>query len=251
MRITYRADSVELEGYVVAFKRDSRPILDRVTGKYFYEQVLPGIFERELRTKEIPVLLDHMHDRKIGSSRTNFEFEEDPIGLKVKAVIPDPEVMKKAKEGKLSGWSFSFKDWTYKTEALSLDEMVGANGPTIRKKLRDMTLIEISLIDDRKLPCYEGTVVSVLDTQKNGSISDKSEGLKVSDEGLSWKKAYKSLIAKAYSEGISARELSAITESKNTDWKDAYLRLQTAYYKAAINRIEREGYKLRLKALEK
>lgn len=226
MKITYRADSVELEGYVVAFKRDSRPLFDNVTRQYFYEQILPGVFDSELRTKEIPVLLDHIHGRQIGTSRTNFEFAEDTIGLKVKAVISDPEVMKKAKEGKLTGWSFAFTNSRYKTEALSDDEIAAGTGPVIRKKLCDMTLWEISLIDDRKIPCYEGTLVSVIDTQEEGSISAKSES------GITTDEAYK-----------------IIAELEKNDKSESGITTDGAYKR--LVQLEINSYKSRIKALAK
>lgn len=170
MKISYRADSVELEGYVVVTGRDSSAIMDRTTNALYFEQILPGVFGRELQAKEIPVYLDHSPARKLGTSRTNFEFEEDQIGVRVHAVILDPEIIRKAKEGKLRGWSFAFAGFKYEEEALHPDkkrrEQIG--DVRIRRKIWDFNLEEISLIDDRKDPVYKGTSVIVIDADLEG-----------------------------------------------------------------------------------
>ena len=170
MRITYRADSVELEGYVVVTGRDSSPIRDLMGGGQYFEQILPGVFQRELNRKEIPVLLNHNKKRQIGTSHTNFEFEEDQIGVKVHAVILDPEVIRKAKAGKLRGWSFAFSDFKYENEVLRPDkrrrEKIG--DVRTRRKIWSFDLEEISLIDDQKEPIYKGTSVAVIEADLEG-----------------------------------------------------------------------------------
>lgn len=173
MRITYRADSVEIDGYVIVTGRDSSRIHDLTASSPYFEQIVPGAFQNELDRKEIPVYLDHDRDRKLGTSRTNFSFEEDQIGVRVHAVILDPEVIKKAKAGKLRGWSFAFTDHKYKDEMLRPDKRRGEElgDVRIRRKIWQFNLEEISLIDDQKEPIYKGTSVFVIDADTKGKAA--------------------------------------------------------------------------------
>lgn len=149
MRIEIRSDSVVIEGYVNAVARDSRPIRDRKTGKRFVEQIVPGAFERALKRNEVELMVDH--ERVIGSTRTNLSLHEDSIGLRAKAEITDPEVIQKAREKKLRGWSFGFFERDASEEELT-------NG-MMRRYVEELELKEVSIIDEKKIPCYEGTSV--------------------------------------------------------------------------------------------
>ena len=151
MRIELRADSVLIEGYVNAVARDSRPIRDKKTGKRFVEQILPGVFERALKRNEVDLLLDHDPTRVLGSTKTNLQLIEDSIGLRARAEITDPEVIQKAKEKKLRGWSFGFYERDASEEELSSGLQ--------RRYVEDMVLKEVSIIDEKKLPVYEGTSI--------------------------------------------------------------------------------------------
>ena len=153
MRIEIRADSVLIEGYVNAVARDSRPMRDRKTGKRFVEQIVPGVFERALRHNEVQLYLNHDRSRVLGSTSTNLELHEDSIGLHARAEVTDPEVIDKARKKKLRGWSFGFRERDASTEAIT-DVME-------RRYVEDMELIEVSIVDERKLPCYEGTSLEV------------------------------------------------------------------------------------------
>lgn len=153
MRIEIRADSVLIEGYVNAVARDSRPMRDRKTGKRFVEQIVPGVFERALRHNEVQLYLNHDRSRVLGSTSTNLELHEDSIGLHARAEVTDPEVIDKARKKKLRGWSFGFRERDASTEAIT-DSME-------RRYVEDMELIEVSIVDERKLPCYEGTSLEV------------------------------------------------------------------------------------------
>lgn len=149
MRIEIRNDAVEIDGYVNAVARDSRPMCDRKTGRRFVEQIVPGAFKRALTHNEVKLLLNHEADRVLGSTESNLTLYEDTIGLRAHAVITDAEVIQKAREHKLRGWSFGFYE-----RAASEEEL---NGGLVRRFVEDMQLDEVSIIDDRKLPCYEGT----------------------------------------------------------------------------------------------
>lgn len=151
MRIELRTDSVMIEGYVNAVARDSRPMRDRKTGKRFVEQITPGVFERAIRRNDVDLLLNHDPLRVLGSTKTNLTLYEDSIGLRARAEITDAEVVQKAREKKLRGWSFGFLERDASEEDLS-------NGLQ-RRYVEDMELKEVSIIDERKLPCYEGTSI--------------------------------------------------------------------------------------------
>lgn len=151
MRIELRADSVLIEGYVNAVARDSRPMRDKKTGQRFVEQIVPGAFKRALEQNEVDLLLDHDENRKLGSTQTNLELCEDAIGLRARAEITDPEVVQKARDKKLRGWSFGFYERDASEEDLS--------NSMKRRYIEDMQLVEVSLIDERKIPCYAGTSI--------------------------------------------------------------------------------------------
>ena len=150
MRIEVRNDSVLIDGYVNAVGRDSRPMRDK-SGQRYVEQIVPGVFKRALRKNEVKILLNHDENRVLGSTETNLTLQEDAIGLRATAEITDAEVIQKAKEGKLRGWSFGF----YEKDA-SEEDM--ANGLK-RRFVEEMVLDEVSIIDERKIPCYEGTSI--------------------------------------------------------------------------------------------
>ena len=171
MRIELRADSVLIEGYVNAVARDSRPMRDKGTGQRFVEQIVPGAFKRALERNDVDLLLDHDNSRKLGSTQTNLELSEDAIGLKARAEITDPEVIQKARDKKLRGWSFGF----YERDANEEDLPNGMK----RRYIEDMELAEVSLIDERKIPCYAGTSI---ETQAEGKEILTAELLEVRAE---------------------------------------------------------------------
>ena len=152
MEVKIRADSVEIEGYVNAIERDSRPLMSRV-GR-FIERVCKGAFKKALaRADDVKILLNHDWNRQLGSTaQGNLVLEEDAIGLHARATITDPEVMEDARKGNLVGWSFGFHDRDVEN---SMEE-----GMPLRK-IRDLDLAEVSLINRAMTPCYEGTLVSV------------------------------------------------------------------------------------------
>lgn len=156
MRINIREDSVEIEGYVNAVERNSKPLMSRV-GR-FVERILKGAFSRALaRNDDVKILLNHDNDRVLGSQKQgNLELNEDNIGLHARAVISDADVMQKAIDGDLVGWSFGFTDMEDGVET-SVD--TDTNLPL--RKVRDLNLIEVSILDRSKTPAYDGTLVAV------------------------------------------------------------------------------------------
>lgn len=170
MRIEIRNDSVILDGYVNAVARDSRPMLDE-RGEKFVEQISPKTFQRALeKNDDILCLLNHEPSRVLGSTKQgNMEIFEDNIGLRAICKITDSEVIEKAKNGKLRGWSFGF-------EALKEHEEPLANGLK-RRFVDEMNLAEVSIIDEHKIPCYVGTSIE-LRADGNSKIEFRGEDFK-------------------------------------------------------------------------
>lgn len=162
MRITIRADAVEVEGYVNAVERLSKPLTDRL-GK-FYERICKGAFKRALdRANDVRILLNHDWNRDLGGTADgSLELNEDAIGLHARATITDPDVMAKAKNGDLVGWSFGFTD-----RKVNQGE---EKGLTLRE-VQDLNLFEVSLLDKSKIPAYDGTLVSVRSADDSHAIN--------------------------------------------------------------------------------
>jgi HK97 family phage prohead protease len=157
MQVEIRSDSVIVKGYVNAVERDSRA-LPSPKGK-FVEQVRSGVWNDAINKNDnIAVLLNHDWNRKLGSTKDNLTLKEDNIGLYAEARIYDSDVIEKAKNGKLVGWSFGFRankqSWG-KTDA-DMD----------RRYLDDIDLFEVSVLDDSRTPAYYGTSVEARDNEE-------------------------------------------------------------------------------------
>lgn len=154
MRIEIRSDSVLLDGYVNAVGRDSRPLYAKRDGKNVkcVEQIEPRAFERALsRADKVDLLLNHDTNRKLGSTDDNLELFEDNIGLRAVCTVTDAEVIQKAKDGKLKGWSFG--------QYVNRDIMEERADDIPRRIVKDLDIFEVSIIDDRMNPCYIGTSI--------------------------------------------------------------------------------------------
>lgn len=154
MEIRIKDDSVEIDGYVNAIERLSKPLNSRI-GK-FVERIKKGAFKRAIeRNDDIHILLDHDWKRDLGSTKAgNLKLTEDNIGLRAHAVINDKDVAEKARNGDLVGWSFGFAD-----RDGGVDTHV-ENGITTRD-VNDLDLYEVSLLDRTRTPAYDGTLVTV------------------------------------------------------------------------------------------
>lgn len=168
MRIEVRSDKVIIDGYVNAVGRDSRPIRDKTTGKRFVEQIVPGAFKRALRRNEVKLLLNHDETRELGSTATNLKLYEDNIGLRAHAEITDSEVIEKARLKKLRGWSFGFHEEDASEEPIK-------EGLS-RRFVEELELVEVSIIDERKIPVYQGTSI---ETRAEGKETVLAETLEV------------------------------------------------------------------------
>ena len=172
MRLIIRSDSVTLEGYVNAVERNSKPLTER--GVTFIERVSAGAFKRALkRAQDVRILLNHRKDRDLGGiADGNLELEEDNIGLKARATITDPEVVEDAKRGDLVGWSFGFSDVPEGVKQLRDEE----TGLPLRK-VNELDLFEVSILNRKRSPAYVGTLVNVRDDgqEERVNISDDYE----------------------------------------------------------------------------
>ena len=152
MKVCIRADSVTVEGYVNAVERDSRPLTSRI-GK-FVERIRKGAFSNALRRNDnIRLLLNHDHKRDLGGTKDgNLELKEDSIGLHARATITDKEVIDKARNGELVGWSFGFEDVPG-----GVDETMERGMPL--RSVKDLYLKEVSILDRSRTPAYDGTLI--------------------------------------------------------------------------------------------
>lgn len=176
MKVEIRSDSIILEGYVNAILRESR-VLNSVKGK-FIEVVEERTFAKAIeKAKNILLLHNHKKDRVLGSIKDgNLELKEDNIGLYAKCEIRDNEVIEKAKNGELKGWSFGFsviKDrWESKENGID------------KRYLEDINLYEVSILD--VTPAYYATSVEVRGEEseliENRSCESTIEAIETQEE---------------------------------------------------------------------
>ncbi len=163
MKIEVRNESVVISGYVNAVERWSKPLRGNLRGtvRRFIEKIKAGTFKNALkRNDNVKVLLNHNRDRELANTKDGTAIlEEDNIGLRAEVTIKDPEVVEKARNNKLVGWSFGF--------CSNADE-VDESGEIATRSVADMDLMEVSVLDDTKSPAYDGT-----------SIETRCEGEKV------------------------------------------------------------------------
>lgn len=150
---------------VNAIERDSKTLWSRM-GR-FVERICKGAFFNALkRNDNVRILLNHDANRDLGGTKDgNLELVEDNIGLRARATITDKDVIDKARKGELVGWSFGFYD---------RDVEVGQSETGIPlRKVRDLDLQEVSILDKSRTPAYDGTLVMVrADEQQDIMIGD-------------------------------------------------------------------------------
>lgn len=140
MKIELRNDSVFISGYVNVVSRDSR-ILSTNTGK-FIEQVKPLTFQRALeKTDNVDLLFNHKTNRLLGGTKSgNMKLWEDAIGLRAECIVTDSEVIEKARNKELRGWSFAF------SVLPNGDTWEDGKDNIKRRYLEDITLPEVSIL---------------------------------------------------------------------------------------------------------
>jgi len=153
MKVEVRNNKIIIDGYVNAVERESKVLYD--TRGEFIEKIRAGVFQRALeRADNVKVLLDHEQDRELADTKSGkAKLYEDNIGLRAIVEIEDSEVIQKARENKLRGWSFGFlcNKEDRKTNEDGIEE----------RTVRDLDLLEVSIIDDRKYPAYIGTSIEM------------------------------------------------------------------------------------------
>lgn len=151
MLIEIRSDHVMIDGYVNAVERDSKVLTDP-NGEHFVEQIMSGAFQRAIdNATVIEMRANHRPDRVLGSTEDILELHEDAIGLRAHAETSDPEVVEAARERKLKGWSFGFRNAVSEREEIRAD--------LYRRRISDLDLREVSIIYGDYTPCYMGTSV--------------------------------------------------------------------------------------------
>ena len=157
MEIEIRNDSVLIKGYVNAVERDSRKISNQ-KGEVFVEQVRSGVWDDAIKKNDdIAVLMNHDWNKKVGSTNDNLTLKEDSIGLYAECRSNDADLIEKANNKQLVGWSFGFKankqSWG-KTDA-----------DVERRYLDDIDLLEVSILDNTQTPAYYGTSLESRDNE--------------------------------------------------------------------------------------
>ena len=193
MRVEVRNDSVVISGYVNAVERWSKPLKANLRGMMlrFIEKIKAGAFKNALkRNDNVKVLLNHNSDRELANTKDGTAIlEEDNIGLRAEVTITDPEVVEKARNHKLVGWSFGF---------YSNSDDVDESGSIATRTVNDMDLVEVSILDDTKSPAYYGT-----------SVETRNEGGEVME--------IRATIEEIEAEAQEKHE--AINNKEKTDWK--------------------------------
>lgn len=155
MKVEIRNNKIVIDGYVNAVERESKVLYD--TRGEFIEKIKAGVFQKALeRADNVRVLLDHEQDRELADTKSGkAKLYEDNIGLRAIVEIDDSEVIEKARTNKLRGWSFGFlcNKEDRKTNEDGIEERI----------VRDLDLLEVSIIDDKKYPAYIGTSIEMRD----------------------------------------------------------------------------------------
>ena len=188
MKIEVREDSVFISGYVNAIERYSKPIKETLRGKIrtFIERIKAGTFRTALkRNDNVLVLLNHNHNRVLANTKDgSAKLEEDNIGLRAEVTITDKEVVEKARNNQLVGWSFGF--------CANADEL-GTDGNIETRTVTDLDLFEVSILDDTKSPAYYGTSIEARSnnermleyrnfTEKEGDGMEKEQEVEKQEE---------------------------------------------------------------------
>lgn len=141
---------LEINGYVNAVARDSRPI--NTPRGLVVEQIEPGAFAEAIkRAENVALRLNHVEKDYAGTRDKSLELTEDTIGLRAHTVVEDQHIIDLARAGKLKGWSFG--------AYMIKDEIEERAGQIPRRHVKELELFEVSLISDGFNPAYTGTSV--------------------------------------------------------------------------------------------
>lgn len=147
------ACEVEISGYVTATARDSKVLHDR-NGRAFIERIMPGVFRRAIeRDADGKIFLDLDHDGTPRAHRSDgsLTIQEDNIGLRAAAKVSDSETAALYNEGRLRGWSFTFRNPHYRTYT--------DDSGMEHRDAYDLDLMAVTLVSDKRTPAYTGTQI--------------------------------------------------------------------------------------------
>lgn len=210
MKVEVREDSVVITGYVNAIERYSKPITERLHGKVrtFIERIKAGVFKTALkRNDDVKVLLNHDKNRELATTKDGTaKLEEDNIGLRAEVTITDKEVIEKAKNDQLVGWSFGFYP--------NSDEL-GNEGKSETRTITDLDLMEVSILDDTKSPAYYGTSIEA--RSENEKIMEYRETIEeIEKEAMEKHKSVEENLDASYEES-SKEHMKIEAEKKNAE----------------------------------
>lgn len=221
MNVEIRGESVVITGYVNAVERYSKPITSTWKGclRTFIEKIKAGAFKTALkRNDNVKVLLNHKWDRELANTKDGSAIlDEDNIGLRAEVTITDKEVVEKARNGKLVGWSFGFYS--------NADE-AGMEGSSETRTITDLDLAEVSILDDGKRPAYNGTSIEA--RCEGGEIMEIREEVVTTEAETEKEQAERSdkeidveqmaeIVADKVLEKLNAREATAETTEEATE----------------------------------
>ena len=211
MNVEVRNDSVVISGYVNSVERWSKPLRANLRGitQRFVEKIKAGVFRTALkRNDNVKVLLNHNHDRELANTKDGTAtLEEDNIGLRAEVTITDAEVVEKAKNHKLVGWSFGF---------YSNSDEVAQEATMATRTITDMDLVEVSILDDTKSPAYYGT--SIETRSEDGAILEIREN--VADESVDVEQLAE-LVANKVMERLNASKTDERAEATEENKEDS------------------------------
>ncbi len=168
MKVEIRNGKVHIHGYVNAVDRFSIPLPD-ISGKTFIEKITPGTFQRAI-DKADDVFVKLNHDRVLTSiKKSGATLKEDNIGLLFDGEFDDPEIIQKARNRELRGWSFGFRP---KNPTDKPSERVGID---YERTVSDMELHEVSIIDSRKTPAYPATSVEIRTAEQDFDYEEEED----------------------------------------------------------------------------
>jgi HK97 family phage prohead protease len=208
MNVEVRGETVVITGYVNAIERYSKPIRDNLRGKVqtFIERIKAGVFKTALkRNDDVKVLLNHDWNRELANTKNgSAKLEEDNIGLRAEVIITDAEVVEKARQNRLVGWSFGFYP--------NADE-VGTEGNNTTRTLTDLDLAEVSILDDTKSPAYYGTSIEAR-CEGGKRMAIREEILNEEEVQEEVQEAEQSIDIEALADIVANKVVAMLTEQK-------------------------------------
>ena len=147
MKVRVLDNKAIISGYVNVAERISKRLKEN--GTEFYEKVKEGAFgDAVRRNNNIKILLNHDYQRELGNTTSN-------LTVYAEAEITDAEVVQKARNNELSGWSFGF---------VPLKEHINETYSDIPlRTVESLNLYEVSILDNAHIPAYNSMSLNVRD----------------------------------------------------------------------------------------